>query len=339
MKKWYEQEDADNNIVISGRVRLARNINGYPFPQKMDDSVAEEVIQKVKDTIKNDRTYLNNIFEFIDLNQKSYKEKLAMLESHTISPELLDKKLSSAVLLQNDESISILLNEEDHIRIQAIISGNNIDSAFEICNKIDDLIEEHVTYAYDTKLGYLTSCLTNIGTGMRASFMLHLPLLEANNQIPLIVQSISKLGLTMRGMYGEGSEPMGSIYQISNQITLGKSEKEIIDVLKNVTKGIIQQEENLRKTLIEKRENEFKDKIYRSYGILKHCKKISQNEAMMLLSDIRIGLTSGILDIPQPKLNIYNIMINIKTGNLQKNADNILSVDEERAEYLNNILN
>lgn len=337
MEKWYEDISLDNEIIISSRIRLARNLKNYPFSPQLSDEDAKEIIEKAKSVILNDRTCLNQIFDFIDLNKKSYIDKLSMIETHIISPVLMNKKTSTGVLLQNDEHISILLNEEDHIRIQAIYSGNNIDAAYEACNRIDDLFEETLEYCYDTKYGYLTSCLTNLGTGLRASFMLHLPMLEANNRIPLISQSINKFGMTIRGIYGEGSEPMGSIYQISNQITLGKSEREIIESLKTITNQIIEQEKSLRLSLISKKENEISDEIYRSYGILKYCKKISADEAMELLSNIRLGLTSGILKIDKPELNIYNIMINIKSGNIQKKVSSN-SIDEERAKYLNKIL-
>lgn len=340
-EKWYENKSLDKEIVISSRIRLARNLKKYPFSVALSKEKAKELIAEVTSAIKNERTYLSNLFEYIDLNKLSQNEKISMLENHIISPELVKKTSPCGVLLQNDYSVSILVGEEDHLRIQSIYSGYNIDKAWDIANKIDDLIEESVEYAFDKNYGYLTSCPTNTGTGLRASFMLHLPLLEKTGRIRPISQSLTKFGMTLRGIYGEGSEPLGSIYQVSNQITLGKSEEEIIESLKALTAQIIEQEKTLREEYKKNNPLDFQDTVYRAYGILKNCKKISSKEAMGYLSEVRLGLTSEILKIEKPKANIYNIMMNIQSGNLQKNHNGSFNEnerDEIRAKYLNEVL-
>ena len=339
-EKSYENKDLDKEIVISSRIRLARNLKKYPFSRALSNEKAKELIAEVTAAIKNERTFLSTMFEYIDLNKADKNEKISMLENHIISPELVNKTAPCGVLLKDDASVSILVNEEDHLRIQSVFSGYNIDKAWDMANKIDDLIEESVEYAFDKNYGYLTSCPTNTGTGLRASFMLHLPMLEKTERIRPIAQSLTKFGMTLRGIYGEGSEPLGSIYQVSNQITLGKSEEEIIESLKNLTTHIIEQEKALREEYKKNNLLDFQDMVYRAYGILKNCKKISSKEAMGYLSDVRLGLTSEILNI-KPKANIYNVMMNIQSGNLQKANNGSFDEnqrDEIRAKYLNDIL-
>jgi len=341
MDKWYNSYDTDNNIVISSRIRLARNIKKYPFSSKLSEQKALELIDDVKKSIKDSRTSFGDSFEFINIKEKSDVEKYSLIENHSVSPELVNKDTPVSVLIKDDETVSIMINEEDHIRIQTVLPGYNIEKAWDLADKIDDLIEESVEYAFDEDYGYLTSCITNIGTGMRASFMIHIPLIEMCGQVRNISQAINKFGMTLRGIYGEGSESLGSIYQISNQVTLGKSEKEIIEALKNVTNQIIEQENNLRNEMIREHKIDFEDKIFRSYGVLTNCRKISSKEAMQLLSDLRLGFMMGILNSKNEKVNIYSIMMNIQPGNLVKYMGKNGSPEErdiQRAKYIRNCL-
>ncbi len=342
MNKWYEVSEIDDNIVISSRIRLARNIKKYPFSCRITDEQALSLIDEIKNSVKNDRTVFAESFDFVNLSEKSDIEKYSFLENHTLSSEIIKKKKPAAALIKDDETICIMLNEEDHIRIQTVLPGYNIVGAWDLANKIDDLIEESVEYAFDKDRGYLTSCVTNIGTGMRASFMIHIPLIEMSGRIRGISQAISKFGMTLRGIYGEGSEPLGSIYQISNQITLGKSEDEIMEALKSVTSQIIEQEKTLRKEVLKNQSVDFEDRIYRSYGILANCRKINSKEAMKLLSDLRLGFMMGILQVKKPEMNIYNIMMNIQPGNLIKNFNknfNQTERDIQRAKYIGEKIN
>lgn len=341
MVKWYEKYSENEDIVISSRIRLARNLKKYPFSRKMSPEICKQAVDEIKNTVLNFPSAFTSNFKFISMEDVSQREKLSMLENHIISSELINKKMPCGVIVNEEETINILINEEDHIRIQTIENGFNIDKAWELADKIDDLIEERIEYAFDKEFGYLTSCPTNIGTGLRASVMLHLPMLEIANGLNILTNQLSKFGMTIRGIYGEGSEPLGSIYQISNQVTLGKSEFEIIESLKNITKQIVEQEKQLRNNSIEKNKNAFEDMVYRSYGILKNCKQISSTEAMQLLSKVKLGIDTDILKIDIPK-NIFNIMMNIQVGNLQKYIDkeNISAYERDafRAKYLNDIL-
>lgn len=338
--KWYEEKCINKNIIISSRVRLARNLKGYPFYKFLNKENAIEIVNKTKATIFNSFSNSENFFKFIYLKEKNDVEKMSMVENHLISLDLIKNDLPKGVILQKDEKLTIMINEEDHIRIQSIENGDNIEKAFEKANKIDDLLAENLAFAYDKDFGYLTSCLTNIGTGIRVSFMLHLPMLENHNKINEIAQSISKFGMTIRGIYGEGTKPLASIYQISNQATLGKTEKQILIDIKNIAMQIAEKEKYLRRN-IQKNNIELIDKIYRSYGALKYCKKISNKEALNHLSNLWLGIYADIFEKHLLKFNIYNIMMMIQPANLMQkynNLENKQQFEIYRAKLINKML-
>lgn len=335
--KWYDDPKVDQDIIISSRVRLARNLKKYPFPNKLKASESKEMIKEVKESILSERTPLSKEFKYVDMKDLSGVEKQAMMEQHIISPLMAENKGVCGALIKTDETVSILLNEEDHIRIQTIFPGEDIDEAYTLAEKIDNLIEESVEYAFDEDYGYLTACPTNVGTGLRASYMMHLPALEQSGQIRNVIQAISKFGVTVRGTYGEGTEAMGAVYQVSNQVTLGRSEEEIINNLKKVSNLIIEQEKRMRDKMLAETKDDFIDRVYRSFGILTCAHKISKKEAMGYLSNIREGLLAGVLDIPAPKRSIYSIMMNIQPGILQRHEGKELSSltrDVIRAKYI-----
>lgn len=342
MQKWYNNLDINNDIIISSRVRLARNLKNLPFNNFLNNESSNLLLKTVKNSIINDRTHLSEVFDFININNTPDIEKLSMIEKNLISYELISKDTSSALLLSKDNSTSIMINEEDHIRIQTIFSGYNIDAAFTEANRIDNLIEETSEYAFDDDYGYLTSCITNVGTGLRASFMIHIPMLEKYGKLNKIIQELTKFGFTLRGIYGEGSKSLGGIYQISNQLTLGKTENEIIDNLKYITLQIVEKENLLRNKIISKNKINFMDKIYRSYGILSNCKVISLEEAISHLSYIWLGIYTKILkDKFNLKSSIYNIIINCQPANLTKNFNDIKDLENlnfYRAKYLNSVI-
>ena len=336
--KWYEDILTDEDIIISSRVRLARNVSKYPFAIKMEDDEAEAVLKAVKDSVMNERTPLGERFSFYNMNDTEENLKLDLMARHLISPDMVKTKRPSGVLVMDDESISIMINEEDHIRIQTFAPGDNIEKAFDLADKIDSVMEETIDYAFDEKYGYITSCPTNFGTGLRASYMMHLPCLERTGNIKQVINAVSKYGVTVRGIYGEGTEALGSIYQISNQVTLGKSEKEILELLKKVGNIVKEQEIKIREKLIDKDKIAFTDRIYRSYGILANAKKISAGEAMEHLSDVRLGFLSGVLEKKKPPFPINSIIISTQPAVLQMRAGCKLSPDKRdamRAAYIN----
>lgn len=339
MKKWYEQQNTDyNDVVISSRIRLARNNKKYNFPYKLDSQDALNNINEIKEAMLGANTEISNFFDSINMQETSALEKVAMMERHVISPNFISIKIPTWLFLSKDESLSIMVNEEDHLRIQSIAAGFNLNKAWENANKVDDLIEEKIEYAYNEQLGFLTTCPTNVGTGLRASYMVHVPGLDSTGQLQFILEAIRKFGITVRGIYGEGSEAQGSVYQISNQITLGYSEKEIIDNLTSVTSQIVDQERAVRNKLLKEKKYQLEDAIYRSYGILSNARILTSKEAMTLLSDIKLGHELEILKFSEEdNLNIYEFMTCIQPANLQKKVNQQLSLDYRdiaRAKYI-----
>lgn len=295
---WYTEKGADGDIVISTRVRLARNIKGVPFPPKMTDEDGEKVITLVRAALDKGAAFKD--FKFVKMEKLSQNERLALIEKHLISAEL--SKKSGAALISPDERISIMLNEEDHIRIQCLLPGFNPEGAYDMANKIDSLLEESLSFAFHEKYGYLTCCPTNTGTGMRASAMVHLPALSLGGAAGALLNSAGKIGMTVRGLYGEGTEAYGYFYQISNQITLGISEEDILKKLRDVICEVAKKERRLRDGLSQNAA--LRDRIMRSYGIMLNAYMLSSAEFMKALSDVKMGVEMGIIkNIPSETLN------------------------------------
>lgn len=333
MEKWYESPMSDAGVVISSRVRLARNLRRYPFSVKIDAENANMMINEIKNSAE------PGGFEFLPLDGLEKRELAELMEHHLISMEMMMKSAPKALLKTPDESAGIMLNEEDHVRIQAIFPGDNLQEAYRLANRIDDLIDERAGYAFDPEFGYLTSCPTNTGTGLRASLMLHLPALTEAGLIRQVIQGIGKFGFTARGLHGEGSEPMACVYQISNQVTLGKSENEILDGLQSVAARIAEQEISIAERLVGGKKKEILDKVYRSYGILKYARTLTLAEGLSLLSDLRFGFLTGLISEPKPEKTIYNLMVEIQPGCLLKRAGGeAVDLDAARAEFLRNSL-
>ena len=279
---------------ISGRVRLARNLSSYPFPAKMNKTQATEVIDKVWDAFSN--TPLKNSLQLIKSEDADKVYLSSLLEKHLISPDFLQGNLPRAVILSEDNSISIMINEEDHIRIQVFSDGDSLTDTYETADKIDTLLAEKLDIAFHEKFGFLTACPTNTGTGMRAGFMLHLPALTMTNSISSVLSWASKLSLAMRGVYGEGSKAKGAFYQLSNQVTLGSTEKDIISRLNTAAKELSEKEEMVKKALFENNPITLTDKCMRSYGILTNAYTLSSEETFSLSSDVILGISLGIIN-------------------------------------------
>ncbi|MCR4692412.1 MAG: protein arginine kinase [Firmicutes bacterium] len=297
---WYK-ESKDDDIIISTRIRLARNLEKYPFPETISASLKDKVTEEVKSAVLDSNSTLSKEFKFIKMSDLKPYEREELAERHLISNEM-KKSNDGGVFLSNDENMSIMLMEEDHIRLQVILGGAKLKKAWELANRIDDVLEENLTYAFSEKFGYLTACPTNTGTGMRASVMMHLPALTLTGNINKIISSASALGLTVRGLYGEGSKAYGNLYQISNQITLGVSEEEIIEKLENISSQIEKHEKESREAI--KNNDSVSDKLWRSYGTLKFARNISSSEAKALISDVILGENMGIIDIKGKKSKI-----------------------------------
>ncbi|AFK85995.1 MULTISPECIES: protein arginine kinase [Thermoanaerobacterium] len=331
--------DHDNDVVISSRIRLARNLSDIPFPSVMTEDEAEKVKESVKKAIFDSKTILSTQFLEYDMKKITPLERQSLVERHLISPDLAQNTKNGSALIKNDGTVSILINEEDHLRIQTIFNGLNLKEAWDLADKIDDLIEENISYAFDEKLGYLTACPTNVGTGIRASVMVHLPALTITGQIGNVLNSVSKIGIAVRGMYGEGTQSLGDIYQISNQVTLGQSEIDIIENLEGIVKQIISNERKSREDLYKKRKVQIEDRIGRSYGLLTNAKVMSTQEFMKLISDVRLGAVLNIVNLDIQKID--EITTHIQPGNLQKIIGKQLEPyerDIKRAEYVSKLI-
>ncbi len=298
MNKWYFEKGDQGDIVVSTRIRLARNLYDFPFPAKLDINGKNKVNELIKGILfENDR----KDFSYIEMKDLSRIQAVSLAESHLISPEFASKKDGSALVLSSDESVSIMLCEEDHIRLQVMKSGLALEEAYDIADKLDRMIDGKVKYAFDERIGYLTQCPTNLGTAMRASVMLHLPALTRCGQMTKLANTVSKLGLTIRGANGEGSQPIGDMYQISNQITLGITEETAIANLKSIVLQLVSQERAAAAELVKKPAEE--DKIFRAFGILKNARLLNTNEFMELISIVRLGAAKGLINIPIEKIN------------------------------------
>ena len=323
-----------NDVVISTRIRLARNLKDYPFPCKLNSQGREKVIEKVRDAVKKSNSPVASDFSFIRMSELTSSQSVSLIEKRLVSPEFISETDGRALLISKDECFSIMINEEDHIRLQVITKGLSLEQAYDTADKLDTLLDENLDFAFDEKLGYLTQCPTNLGTGMRASVMLHLPALEKSRAISRIAGNLSKLGLTIRGAHGEGTEPKGALYQLSNQVTLGISEKAAIENLKNITEQLIAQENQARERLCSS--IDIQDAISRSLGILRSALVISHDEALKLLSNVRLGIVSKqITDVSTETID--KLMLAVEPATLTVSLNKNLSAhdrDIERAKLI-----
>lgn len=288
IEKWYQKSGSNPDVVISSRIRLARNLSNYPFCNRFTREQTENLLREVKGSLANINLGENKL-TYLSGNELTGYRGMALAENHMISPDFLEGKGERMLVLSEDQSISIMVNEEDHIRIQVMASGLALSSALEIANQLDDVMDERLSYAFDEQLGYLTACPSNLGTGLRASVMLHLPALEKAGALNRLSGTLSKLGLTLRGTYGEGTKAIGGIYQISNQITLGLSEEQAVQNLQQIVTQIIEKEREARKALTTS--EQFEDRFYRCYGTLKYARLLSSEEAYELISHLKIGVS------------------------------------------------
>ena len=319
VSSWMSEEGPDSDIVLSSRIRLARNFEDYKFPTVFSHEEAKMIIVNMEDILRKSAIQKFGHMELLKIDEMQPLQKRVLVEKHLISPKLAEDSPHGAVLLTENEEVSIMINEEDHIRIQCLFPGLQLTEALDAANEIDDWLESNIQYAFDEKHGYLTSCPTNVGTGLRASVMMHLPGLILTQQINRIIPAIHQLGLVVRGIYGEGSEALGNIFQISNQITLGKSEEDISRDLKGVVSQLISQERSAREALRKTSNIQLEDRVYRSLGVLSNSRIIESKEAARCLSDVRLGIDMGFIE-NMPKTILNELMILTQPGFLQQYA-------------------
>lgn len=329
VSEWLRSSGPDGDIVLSSRIRLARNLRDIPFPYLASDSQTTSVMEQFQNVTKALPDSFGTM-DFLLMSELSPIERQVLVERHLISPALIKEQHNSAVLLRKDEALSIMVNEEDHLRIQSLLPGLQLELALQQASDYDDLLEEKLEYAYDEQWGYLTVCPTNVGTGLRASVMVHLPALMLTKQINRVLSAIAQVGLAVRGVYGEGSEITGNLVQISNQITLGQSGEEIVKNLFGVTRQIVEQESQARQILLNEGRDRIADRVNRAFGIVCHAQLMSSQEAMQLLSDVRLGIDLGLIENIEGNV-LKELMVMQRPANLQLNAGRVLeSMDRER---------
>ncbi len=323
--EWLRGAGANADIVISSRVRLARNLADIPFPHKAGSKEREKVIATVLSGIENCGLLKNSLV--LNLEAISPLDRHFLMERHLISTELVESRKRGAVVISEKEIISIMINEEDHMRLQAVQSGLQLLDAWRLADRLDTALGKEIDLAYSQEWGYLTACPTNTGTGMRASLMLHLPCLVISKQIGKLLQAITKLGLVARGLYGEGTKPSGNFFQISNQITLGSSEEDIIDNIERIGKQVVTHEKNARKFLLTKNRKKLEDKVFRAYGILQNVRIVSSAETLDLLSSLRLGIDLGLIkDVDHHVVN--ELLMLTQPAHLQKMEGHDISPEE-----------
>ena len=333
MAQWLKDNSSDSDIVISTRARIARNVSGIPFPHMIRNTDAEDSIKKAA----RDRfCSKGSDFRYIEMKDLTQNKRSSLVEQHVISRDLLSKD-DGAVISSPDESISIMMMEEDHFRIQYLTGGFNPEESYEVVNNVEKMLGTDVDYAYNDRFGYLTACPTNLGTGLRIGVMMNLKGHVLSNGIKDLQSGLGRLGLTIRGAYGEGTNPVADCYQISNQVTLGISEQEIVQNIRQFVGQLINQEREVRRILYKNNKLELDDSVYRAYGILKNARKLSSDEANKYLSTLSFGVSLGIIE-PCSETDIYRLMIETMPATLREETGTVQERDMRRAEIIRNVL-
>jgi protein arginine kinase len=326
---WVKTNGEANDVAISSRIRLARNIKGIPFPNCADEQQLSKVNDMVLQAIKETPPF--GPLAVIKIEELTPDDRTILVEKHLCSPKFIDHHHQRLLIVNQEQSVSLMVNEEDHLRIQSITPGFSLEDALSLVNQVDDYLEGTLEFCFDENYGYLTSCPTNVGTGIRASVMLHLPGITMVDQIKRVLTTLTHIGINIRGLYGEGTESFGDIYQISNQVTLGHSEEDLTSNLKSVCRQVIEQERAVRESLMKKNKIQVEDRLCRSYGILTQARVISAKEALKLLSDVKLGVELDI--IPRiDKTCIKELMFLTRASTLQKIIGKEMS-EEERDYY------
>jgi len=337
--EWLRGSGPESDIVISSRIRLARNLAEFPFISRATQHDRTEIENTLRDRVL--EVQESGELEYVNVNDLKVIDRQFLVERQLISREHAESEGARGVAIARNEQVSLMINEEDHLRIQVMHSGLDLQSAWEQIDQIDSLLAQKVNFAYHPKLGFLTACPTNVGTGLRVSVMLHLPALVITRQIDKVFRSLQKISLAVRGLYGEGSQAMGDFYQISNQITLGKKENDLVKQVGDIVPKLIEYERKARDFLVRESHENLHDKVARAYGILRTAQTISSEETMHLLSSVRMGVNLGLIeDLQIPLLN--ELFIHTQPAHLQKLRGVELDTADrniERARYLRRHLN
>ncbi len=332
--EWLRGTGPDSDIVVSSRIRLARNLADFPFVRRCSESQRRSIARLVRDRVAELEEW--NRTEYIDIQGLGDIDRQLLVERQLISRELSKAEGPRAVRVEPQETFSLMVNEEDHLRLQVMHSGFDLEPAWRQINRLDDLLEERLPFAFHEQLGYLTACPTNVGTGLRVSVMFHLPGLVLSHEIDKVFRGLQKMHLAVRGLYGEGSQALGDFYQISNQLTLGKTEEQLIARVAEIVPQLLEYERKARQTLLEHRQKELHDRVSRALGILRTAKTISSEETLLLLSSVRLGINLKLIsDIDIATVN--RLFLQTQPAHLQKIRGRELDTaerNEERALFL-----
>lgn len=325
---WISGTGPHADIILSTRIRLARNLEAYPFRETISGHQQEEVMDEVVDAFE---ALNGDVRQFVRLSDLADTDLTVLLERHLVSREMVKFREASGLLVGDGGRLALLINEEDHVRIQALTPGLQIEASWQIASRTDALLRERLRFAYHEQFGFLTSCPTNTGTGLRASVLMHLPALVLTREISKVLQGLAQIGLTFRGLYGEGSDVIGNYFQISNQTTLGKGEDELVENLARIARQVIEYEENARQVLVRDALDEIEDKVWRAYGLLSCARSLSFDEMMHLLSAVRLGVSMKLLpEIGVSKLN--QLLLWTQVAHLEQRAGRTLDKREREIE-------
>lgn len=312
---WLSGKGEESMVVLASRVRLARNVKDLLYPSAADYETLDKVVKYFDGAYS--RSNILKDGQYVTAGELEQLDRDFLIERHLMSPIFMRDDASRALYVNGDEQVSIMINEEDHVRMQALVAGLDLDTALNKVGEYDNEVGKYIEFDYDEDFGFLTSCPTNVGTGMRASVLIHLPGLVITKEIDRLINKITKMNIAVRGFYGEGTDVLGNLFQVSNQRTLGVSEKEILESIKNVCRMIIDEEDEARQMLVDEASEQIQDKIWRSLGILKNARVLTSDEVMNLLSALRLGVAMGMLDMIDIPL-INELLLLSQPAHLQK---------------------
>ncbi len=336
MLKWFEQVEKERTNIVCSKVRLARNWAEYVFPSKLSREDSQEMLARLNEGLKDLGDLDGRDYEAASLDEISELDRRALKERRVLNSSILERKAPMSILITREEDISLVMNGTDHIRIQVLSSGLHLTEALKTADRIDDYVNARFTYAFDEKYGYLTSFPTNVGTGLRATAIVHLPTLSMGKKFPAMLNDMGRFGVCIRGVYGEGRENYGALYEISNQKTMGRSERELTDLVNKVALQLNDQENQVRELSLKSHRLEREDEVYKSYGVLKYARRLTMKDAMTFLSQLMSGVCDGLVKPSEP-CPVFRLMLGIQTANLQKLSNRPLGKEEldvARAAYL-----
>lgn len=340
MTRWFEEVKNDPSNIVFSRVRLARNWEEYKFPSRLTQEEARTMIGRLKTELKGIPERDDRDYEYMEFDNMEELERIALRERRLLNRTLVEQKAPGGIIFSEDERISLVLNGDDHLRLQVLSPGLDLKGCYEEADHLDDFIEERIRYAYSLKYGYLTSYPTNVGTGMKASVVVHLPSLSLSKRFQDLLEDMSRFGTTVRGVYGRSSENSGDLYEVFNQKTLGVNEQEIMELVANVAVQLSEQENEVRQRALEKHRLVREDEVYKSYGVLKYARRLAMKDAMTFLSHFMVGVADGLIETKE-FCSVYRLMVGIQPANLQKLSRQPLGKEElecARAGYIRKYL-